>query len=156
MRLFLTLICFLASTAAMAFPEVGDWAKYDGEFTTPQGQKINYELTQELIGYDAQTDVFTMRVTSEAGGKQDIQEAQVGRDQFLPTDRIQKLVDFCVASGVGVNLQTPAGIFPACVQPTENGGRMAFGVVPFGILMSDFRAPAGSNLQILKAFGTGH
>jgi hypothetical protein len=149
------LICFLASSAAMAFPEVGDWAKYDGEFTTAQGQKINYELTQELIGYTADTDMFTMRVTSEAGGKQDIQEAIIGRDQFLPTDRLQKLVEFCAASGIGVNFQTPAGTFPACVQPTENGGRLAFGAVPFGILMSDFRSATGTNVQILKAFGTG-
>ncbi len=156
MRIFIVFASLLLCSAALAFPEVGDWAKYDGVFTTPQGQKINYELTQQLIGYNAETDKFMMRVTSEAGGTQDVQEAEVGRDQFVSTERIQKLVDFCVAVGAAVTLTTPAGVFPACVQPMENGGRMAFGVVPFGIIMSDFRTVTGSNIQILKAFGTGN
>ena len=147
MKVLLTLtLSSLFSVAAMAMPNVGDFAVYEID---ANGMMITQKI--ELTAYNASTGKFTQVETTSFQGQQQQQTTMVnGAD--LPTEAtVGQVLTYCETPNVNGVLETvsvPAGSFYTCaINDSQSGMRLNYGNVPFGIVKLD---GSGLSLRLLQ------
>jgi hypothetical protein len=132
---FIVLALTLAGVAAEATPKVGDKAVY-GVTLSNGSQTANGHMTMEITAYDAGTDSWTIVNTTELNGNTQSQTAHQKSADMVNDALIDSMLANCEANG-GKNdsVVSPAGTFPSCALPNNDGsssGTVWVSKVPFG------------------------
>lgn len=134
MKLMTFLAALAFTTVASAFPAVQDRAEFKGVFQGGGGGSIDFLQSLEITGFDASSNIYTVRSTLTARGQNQAQEIQVAKDDLLDRARVQMVIANCpMAGGTAETLTVPAGTFQTCKIPQERGGEVWIAEVPFGI-----------------------
>lgn len=146
----------IASLAA-AHPAVNDMAAFKGTYHSAAGGFIEFENKLELVGYDAQKQVYQLRVTTTFQGRNEIQNVEAGADQFISTAMAKDAVANCATyNGKSETLTVPAGTFNTCAIGTDNGGTIWITDVPFGFAKDISIDAEGNKAESeLTAFAAG-
>lgn len=147
MKVLLTLtLSSIFSVAALAMPNVGDFAVYE---INANGMIINQKI--ELTAYNASTGKFTQLETTSFQGQQQQTTTLVNGSELATEADIGQVLTFCETPNVNGVLETvtvPAGSFNTCaISDSQSGMRLNYGNVPFGIVKLD---GAGLSLQLLE------
>jgi hypothetical protein len=159
MKTILSLLVTLCATSALAFPNVGDLAMYEGKVSA-NGQNLDVEVLQYIENFDpSQNKYLVVSQTLVNGAQQDSSSDWADADQVLSQSLLQQLLGSCAANGGTLESVTaPAGQFDTCKLPTDDG-HIWLGVVPFGIVK--FQSTSVENgttvnqLFLLKEFKLG-
>ncbi len=150
MKTFLSFaLSALLSSAAMAMPNVGDFAVYE---VNANGMLITQKL--ELTSYNASTGKFTQVETTSFQGQQQQQTTLVNGADLPSEALIEQIMALCetpTINGVIETVSVPAGTFSSCAfNDAQSGMRLNYGNVPFGIIKLDGPGISAKLLQYKK------
>ena len=147
--LFSFALCALLSNAAMAMPNVGDFAVYE---VNANGMIITQKL--ELTSYNAASGKFTQVETTSFQGQQQQQTTLVNGADLPSEALIEQIMAACTTPAINGVIETvtvPAGTFSTCAfSDSQSGMRLNYGSVPFGIIQLDGPGISAKLLQYKK------
>lgn len=163
MKILISALTILTSTAVLAIPTVGDYVKYDvavvqGGSSTP----IVGTIEQTLSDFDAaKNQYFQTTTTTITGGASSQSQDWVNATDLLTDAGIAQLVNNC--AGVGgqtADVQTAAGVLHTCAVPVSNDKETStywVGSVPFGIVQADIVTKSNGNhtQAVINSFRIG-
>lgn len=143
-QLLPVLATFILTSAAHAFPAVGDIATFRGTW----GEEP-IEQTMTYTAFDASSRQFTKLTTTTVGTNPTVSlETIVEFNDSASEEALQSIVTNCdQVNGTNESLAVPAGTFDTCKVATNGGGFVFLGVVPFGVVRMDTVAD-GKDLKV--------
>lgn len=128
----------MGSTAAFAYPVVGDKVEFSGTFKQDPGAEVPLNLKMEVLSFDGTEQEWIVREETTIDGKTKVSNEDIdAKDMFTPA-KVQYVLTNCEArGGVIENVTVPAGTFSACHlvrADSEESKELWIGDVPFGVL----------------------
>lgn len=155
MKLVTILATLVFATMAQASPAVGDYSKFVLTITNAQVSLVgSYEAA--IIGLDG--EAFKMSTTTTfPNSPADYNEESVTADRLASDADIAAILSGCRQFGGKLEKVTvPAGTFNTCALPTEDGGTIWIGQVPFGVVKQHQFSPEGDEAVLeLEMFVVG-
>ncbi len=138
-KLFSAAVVLLTSSAAFAYPAIGDYAMMKGTASNGQ-QNANISLERSIMDFDATNDSFVVVETQEVDGQAQTTTSIDKRDDMITQEQVTQILTYCsMFGGVSESITVPAGTFPTCKLPTKDendqqDGMVWVGDVSFGIV----------------------
>ena len=112
MKLFASILVTLASSAALAYPAVGDMTISNGTYTI-NGQSYPMVVKQEILARTAHS--FSVRGTFILNGESQIENQQIESNRLSTRQEVKILLANCgKAEGTLETITVPAGTFETC------------------------------------------
>lgn len=160
-QFFSAVLVLLSSTAAFAYPAIGDYAMWKGT-SVRNGMSSNISLERSITGFDASMDMFSVVETVSVDGQVQTSTIAQKSDELLTKQQVGEVLSFCaMAGGVLEGVTVPAGSFATCKLPTtnENGQSDGFiwvGDVSFGIVKASGVQDGADYVLELSTFRAGN
>ena len=156
-----SLFIFLASSAALAYPAVGDHAMMSGT-VTQGGMNASVTLERSIVSSDVTTDSFAVVETQTINGQAQTSTMSSKSDEMITQQQVNGMLTYCTLSGGTLETITvPAGTFATCKVLTEdeNGHQEGFvwvGDVTFGIVKITGKSQGADYTFELASFRSGN
>jgi hypothetical protein len=129
-KMDLVFVFLCTSSLGYAGPKVGDTASYEGSI---YGEV--YTQTVELTEFDAGSNRFKEIRTSYDGDKSTVEEEWREASDILSTEAVHEILGNCDEQGGVIQILVIAkSKIETCKLPSNNGGYVNLGEVPFGIV----------------------
>lgn len=127
-----------ASGYAMAYPAVGDEAKYAGTMKKGTDPEKAFELTAKVINWDATDKEWDVQMDWTMDGKTTTKVEDIDEDKMWTADMWAKVQTKCVEKGGTLeDVTVAAGTFASCRKMKTHGMKsveMWWANVPFGLV----------------------
>lgn len=139
MKFLASAIVLLASTAAFAYPTVGDHVLMSGT-ATMNGQTAPFTLERTIKSFDSAAQQYIVSETQTIAGNAQTQDSPTAAADMLSADQVQQILSMCAMySGTTETITVKAGTFATCKLPLtdQSGAANGFGWigdVEFGIV----------------------
>ena len=156
-----SLFIFLASSAALAYPAVGDFAMMSGT-ATQGGMNASVTLERSIVSFDVTTDSFAVVETQTINGQAQTSTLSSKSDEMITQQQVNGMLTYCTMySGALETITVPAGTFATCKMPTQDdsgqqSGFVWIGDVTFGIVKITGKSQGADYTLELASFRSGN
>jgi len=126
------------SSAALAMPAIGDYARYDGTIT--QGTSVLAgTVEQEITAQNAQAQYDVKQTQTVQGQGTSSSDTWTNASDLVTDAQIQQVLTYCAQLGGTLQtLTTAAGAINSCAVPLQDQtGTAWYAAVPFGLAKID-------------------
>ncbi len=138
-KLFSAALVLLFSSAAFAYPAIGDQAVMKGVLTQ-NGVNADITLDRSIVSFDAINNSYSVVQTVNIDGQAQTTTSVEKGDDLISQEQVGQILSFCAMfGGLSETLTVPAGTFATCKLQTKDEndqpdgfawvGDVAFGIV---------------------------